>query len=132
MGLSSRETQLEKIMMEEQGLPSDIEIKVAKLLGKTIDEFYRWCQDFEPKRVFAVSESGVPCCVWTDGDQGALLFKGYCDIFDEAGCEISSVWNFCDMDYGQLDEIMWELTAKAAIHFKRQQSDPQYEFYEPV
>lgn len=75
--------------------------EVIEILGVTEDSFYDWIQSFNPdyKIVKTVDGDGwhEVNCVYTDGDGGVMLFKGFSEILEWKGIETSCISSWCDL-----------------------------------
>jgi hypothetical protein len=97
---------------------------VAKDIGKTVDEFIRWTETFTPDYIYFNNDDGTPCCVYTDGDSGAVLFKTFCEIFEEDGLEIRNIrGGWCDVDLNALESIGDRLRWLSLDHLEKLLND---------
>jgi hypothetical protein len=84
---------------------ADIEAKYK--LG--LDKAWR-CGGVAHAAWFEDHESGTLHAVYTDGDDGVMLFEGYSEIFDEQGITVRLLGcTYCDITYDEMHDIVQEL-----------------------
>ena len=87
--------------------------EVIQILGMTEDAFYDWQQSFKPdyKIIKTVDADGWDevNCVYTDGDGGVMLFKGFSEIFEWKGIETSCIGSWCDLCIDTFVNIAYEM-----------------------
>ena len=84
---------------------ADIEAKYK--LG--LDKAWR-CGGVAHAAWFEDEESGTLNAVYTDGDDGVMLFTGYSEIFSEHGASVRLLdCNYCDILFDHMHDIMREL-----------------------
>ena len=93
---------------------------LAKEMGKSHGEFIDWTQSFKPAFISYTDHEDTPCCCYTDGDTGVMVFRAFSEVFMEEGCQIKLIdCNYCDIDYDTLVSITLELEDKGPEHYEK-------------
>ena len=83
------------------------EIEAEYKLG--LDQAWR-CGGVPHTAWFEDVDSGTYNAVYTDGDDGVMLFEGYSEIFSEHGASVRLLdCNYCDIPFDHMHDIMQEL-----------------------
>ena len=70
--------------------------QAMQITGKSETELLKWKQTMQPD--FIVNRSGdIVQIVYTDGDDGLMIFTGACEIFDDCGIQIETISKWCDI-----------------------------------
>ena len=70
--------------------------QAMQITGKNETELLNWAQDMRPDFMVNRSEDAVQI-VYTDGDDGLMIFTGICEIFDDCGIKIETISAYCDI-----------------------------------
>ena len=70
--------------------------EAIRITGKNEKDLLKWAQDWRPDFIINRSEDAVQI-VYTDGDDGLMLFTGVCEIFDDCGIKIETISAYCDI-----------------------------------
>ena len=91
--------------------------RAIDLFGEGEDKFYEWLRTFRPAYRIrkGVDSAGFMyfSCVYTDGDGGVMVFKGFSEIFEHEGMEITTVSNYCDICYDTMACILLDMEEEA-------------------
>jgi hypothetical protein len=101
------------------------EQEIANYVGMTEQEFLEWTQCFASSYIYF--DDDVPCCIYTDGDCGLALIRGYCEIFDEDGFQISfpSDNAYCDINVKDMVNIMEELKTRTKNYLAEMENEDE-------
>jgi hypothetical protein len=70
--------------------------EAIRVTGKNETELLKWAQDMQPDFIVNRSDYAVQI-VYTDGDDGLMIFTGICDVFDDWGIKIETISRYCDI-----------------------------------
>lgn len=70
--------------------------QAMQITGKSESDLLRWTQTMQPDFIVNRSEDAVQI-VYTDGDDGLMIFTGICEIFDDCGIKIETISAYCDI-----------------------------------
>jgi hypothetical protein len=98
----------------------DYTIRLAKEMGKSYKEFIDWTQSFKPDFISYTNHEDTPCCCYTDGDTGVMVFEAFSEVFMEKGCQIKLIaCAYCDIDYDTLLSIALDLEDRGSEHYEK-------------
>jgi hypothetical protein len=90
--------------------------EAAGYLDQTEDELWSWINNFK-RSGYRFFNNGYDCdgCIYTDADGGALLIKGYSEIYETEGGQIELLEDctYCNIEYSMLKKIFKELESSA-------------------
>ena len=89
---------------------------LAESLGMTPNELTAWGQTFQPSTKY-FSEDDIPQCLYTDGDDGMILFSSFCECFADEGVTVKPLSVWCDIPFNTMVDIsntLEEMVEKAA------------------
>ena len=89
--------------------------EVADLVGMNEQEFINWTQQFKSTFIEYVDHNGNTGVVYTDGDDGFMLFENECDIFESEGTRVTIGGRYCDIDYSAMTKIISILLKQEAV-----------------
>ena len=82
------------------------------------EEFIKWSQSFSPELIYFWDDT--PCCLYADGDGGIALIRGFCDVFEEKGFQISFPIPtlYCDISFDDMSDIIANLKKNIKTYLK--------------
>lgn len=83
---------------------------VCHLIGMTEQECMSWTHTFTPAHKMFISEDGYLGCIYTDGDDGLMLFSTDCECFEDEGVSVQISGNYCNIDFASMHEIHTKLS----------------------
>ena len=87
-------------------------------VGMNEEEFLDWTQSFSPELIYFWDDT--PCCLYADGDGGVALIRGYCEVFEKDGFQISFPIPtlYCDIAFDDMSDIIANLKEEVEIYIK--------------
>jgi len=83
---------------------------VCNLIGMTEQKFMSWTQTFNADYKTFISEDGYLGCIYTDGDDGFMLFSTDCECFEDEGVSVQVSGKYCDIDFASMHDIHLKLS----------------------
>ena len=83
---------------------------VCHLIGMTEQECMSWTHTLTPDYKMFISEDEYLGCIYTDGDDGLMLFSSDCECFEDEGVSVQISGNYCDIDFVSMHEIHTKLS----------------------
>ena len=98
-------------------MSNNIEYREAEqITGKKGQELFDWMQSFSEdyiikKEIIKDGEDVFTSVkvVYTDGDDGLMIFSSGSEIFDDDGVSVSVIGGYCDISYETMQNIMLEM-----------------------
>jgi hypothetical protein len=87
---------------------------ICHRVGMSEEGFINWTQAFEFGYVF-FEEDDLAGCVYTDGDEGFMLFESECEIFGTQGVRVTIGGGYCDIDFNSMQDIINRLSAAESM-----------------
>ena len=87
---------------------------IAERFGVPLEELQSWSTSFKSgTKYFNMEEA--PAALYTDGDDGVMLFDTFCECFEDEGVQVSIVGEWCDISFHAMEEIGEELLAAVCL-----------------
>lgn len=79
--------------------------EAVRITGKNELDLLNWKYSQQPDFIINRSEDAVQI-VYTDGDDGLMIFTGICETFDNCGIKIETINAYCDISDEDLMTVL--------------------------
>ena len=82
--------------------------EALEITGKTASEFEAWIHSFEEDSMTVRTPRRIKT-IYTDGDEGIIILRSHCDMFESEGMEVSVIGNYCEIPYYIMENMLFDL-----------------------
>jgi len=87
--------------------------EALEITGKTLEEFLEWIHGFEESYITVKDKRRVKT-IYTDGDEGIIIFRAHCDMFEGEGMEVSVLGDgYCEIPYYIMQNMILDIEESA-------------------
>jgi|TARA_R110002167_G_scaffold95506_1_gene254242 hypothetical protein len=79
-----------------------------EITGKTAKEFEAWIHSFKEDSITVITPRRIKT-IYTDGDEGIIILRSHCDMFEDEGMEVSVIGSYCEIPYYLMQNMLFDI-----------------------
>ena len=79
-----------------------------EITGKTAQEFDAWIHSFKEDSLTVRTPRRIKT-IYTDGDEGIIILRSHCDMFEDEGMEVSVIGRYCEIPYYIMQNMLFDI-----------------------
>jgi hypothetical protein len=84
-----------------------------EITNKTPIQFEAWIHSFKEDSITVRTNRRIKT-IYTDGDEGIIILRSHCDMFEKEGMEISVIGGgYCEVPYYLMQNMLFDIEAIA-------------------